>query len=261
MRNIVILLLLVCGIIWIGLHSDPYSTDLSKLLAPPSLEEPLGYDELGRSVLDRLVSGAYLAFYVAFLVMILSASIGTLIGIVSGYFGGIVDDVLMRIVDIFLAFPGLLLALLLAAILGPGINNLIIALVSVSWVGYARLMRAQTLSLKQRDYIDAARCFGVPTPRIWFVHILPLAGSALLVEATFGCAGAILSEAGLSFLGLGVQPPDASWGQMIREGARYMLVAPHLILVPSITLLVCIWSINYLGEKMRKIVLPHLEVS
>ncbi len=241
----IVVLLLFLG------STNPNFIQLEYLLASPSFEEPFGYDELGRSVLSRVINGSYVAFEIAITVMIFSLVIGSTIGLISGYFGGWLDHVLMRIVDIFLAFPGLLLAIALAGILGPGVNNLIIALVAVSWVGYARLLRAQTLSLKSREHVYAAKTLGVPTVTIWWRHILPLAGSSLIIEATFGFAGAILSEAGLSFLGLGVQPPNPSWGQMIREGARYMLVAPHLVIFPSLALWVSVWGINTIGDKLR----------
>ncbi len=235
---------------------DGTSVQLSKILTPPTLTDPFGHDELGRSILIRVIAGAALAFKIAFTVMIFSFIIGVSIGLISGYFGGWVDQLLMRIVDVFLAFPGLLLAIVLAGVLGPGINNLIIALVSVGWIGYARIMRVQTLTLIKQDHVTAAKSMGLGTVTIWIRHILPLAASPLLIEATFGFAGTIISEAGLSFLGLGVQPPDPSWGQMIREGARYMLVAPHYILFPSLVLWLTVAGINHFGERLRKHWLP-----
>jgi peptide/nickel transport system permease protein len=165
--------------------------------------------------------------------------------------GGWTDRVITKIIDVFLAFPGLLLAIALAAILGPGIENVVFALVVVGWVGYARLARAQTLSLRSREHVLAARALAVPTWLILFRHLVPLLLAPLGVEATFGIAGAVISEAGLSFLGLGVQPPDASWGSMIKEGTRYLLVAPHLVLAPGIALMLVVLAVNLIGDQWR----------
>lgn len=227
------------------------AVDLSKLLAGSDWASWLGYDELGRPLFERLLLGAQTSLFVALGVVVFSALIGTTIGIYSGYVGGWVDRVIIKVVDVFLAFPGLLLAIALAAVLGPGIENVILALVAVGWVGYARLARAQVLSLRHREHIQAARALGVSQPVILRRHLLPLIIAPLGVEATFGFAGAVIAEAGLSFLGLGVQPPDASWGNMIREGTRYLLVAPHLVIVPGLALMLVVLAINILGDRWR----------
>jgi peptide/nickel transport system permease protein len=180
-----------------------------------------------------------------------SASLGTVIGTFSGYLGGRWDLLVVRIIDIFLAFPGILLAIALAGILGPGIENVVIALSVVGWVGYARLARAQVLSLKHREHVQAAIALGAGARRIVFRHLLPLIMAPLIVEASFGIAGIVIAEAGLSFLGLGVQPPEASWGSMIRDGARYLLVAPHMVLVPGVALMLVVLSVNLLGDRLR----------
>jgi len=224
---------------------------LSQFLATPNSQSALGSDELGRPVLERLILGAQTSLFVAVGVVFFSAIIGTTIGIYSGYMGGLTDRVITKIIDVFLAFPGLLLAIALAAILGPGIENVVFALVVVGWVGYARLARAQTLSLRHREHILAARSLGVATPLMLWRHVLPLILAPLGVEATFGIAGAVISEAGLSFLGLGVQPPDASWGSMIKEGTRYLLVAPHLVLAPGIALMLVVLAVNLIGDQWR----------
>ncbi len=234
---------------FIGAESNAVNLDL--MLAPPSWEAVFGYDELGRPVLQRLIIGAQTSFIVAVSVVIFSFIIGTSIGIYSAYTGDWVDKVIVKIIDVFLAFPGLLLAIALAAILGPGIENVVFALVTVGWVGYARLARAHTLSLKHREHIYAAKALGTPTYLILFKHLLPLILATLGVEATFGIAGAVISEAGLSFLGLGVQAPDASWGSMIREGTRYLLVAPHLVLFPGIALMLVVLAVNLAGDRLR----------
>ncbi|WP_319379739.1 ABC transporter permease [Thiomicrorhabdus sp.] len=225
--------------------------NLNAFLQPPAAQAFLGTDELGRSVWQRLVLGAQTSFLVAIGVVFFSSIIGTTIGIYSGYTGGWVDRIVTKIIDVFLAFPGLLLAIALAAVLGPGIENVVLALVVVGWVGYARLARAQTLSLRHREHIMAAKVLAVPQWRIFARHILPLLLAPLGVEATFGIAGAVISEAGLSFLGLGVQPPDASWGNMIKEGTRYLLVAPHLVLAPGLALMLVVLAVNLVGDEWR----------
>lgn len=234
---------------WLPLAPD--RVDLPGILAPPSLASTLGNDDLGRPVLDRLLVGARTSFAVGLGVVALSAVLGTLVGGAAALAGGWVDLILVRIIDVFLAFPGILLAIALSGILGPGIDNVIFALAAVGWVGYARLARAQILSLKQRDHVAAARALGAGSRRVLVRHLLPLAAAPLIVEATFGVAGAVIAEAGLSFLGLGVQPPNASWGSMIRDGVGYMLVAPHLVLVPGIAILLVVLSVNLVGDGLR----------
>lgn len=234
---------------WLPL--SPNAVDLPAILAGPGPGSLLGSDDLGRPVLDRLLVGARIAFLVGFGVVALSALVGVLVGGISAFAGGWVDLVLVRLIDVFLAFPGILLAIALAGILGPGIDNLIIALSVTGWVGYARLTRAQILALKERDHVTAARALGVGPGRILFRHLLPLALAPLIVEATFGIAGVVVAEAGLSFLGLGVQPPQASWGSMIRDGVSYMLVAPHLVIAPGVAIAWVVFSVNLLGDRLR----------
>ena len=229
----------------------PERIDLPGILAPPALDSLLGNDDLGRPVLDRLLMGARTSFAVGLGVVALSAVLGTLVGGGAALAGGWLDLTLVRLVDIFLAFPGILLAIAMAGILGPGIDNVIMALAAVGWVGYARLARAQILSLKQRDHVSAARALGAGRGRILLRHLLPLAVAPLIVEATFGVAGAVIAEAGLSFLGLGVQPPEASWGSMIRDGVGYMLVSPHLVLAPGLAIVLIVLSVNLLGDGLR----------
>ena len=234
---------------WLPL--TPNAVDLPAILAGPGPGSLLGSDDLGRPVLDRLLVGARIAFLVGYGVVALSALVGVLVGGISAFAGGWVDLVLVRLIDVFLAFPGILLAIALAGILGPGIDNLIIALSVTGWVGYARLTRAQILALKERDHVTAARALGVGPGRILFRHLLPLALAPLIVEATFGIAGVVVAEAGLSFLGLGVQPPQASWGSMIRDGVSYMLVAPHLVIAPGVAIAWVVFSVNLLGDRLR----------
>jgi peptide/nickel transport system permease protein len=238
---------------WLPL--DPDRVELPAILAAPGIGGGggalLGYDDLGRPVLDRLLMGARTSFLVGIGVVALSAVLGTSVGALAGLAGGWMELGLMRLVDIFLAFPGILLAIALAGILGPGVDNVIVALAVVGWVGYARLARAQVLTVKRRGHVAAARALGAGRGRILFRHLLPLALAPLLVEATFGVAAAVVAEAGLSFLGLGVQPPDASWGGMIRDGVGYMLVAPHLVLAPGLAIVLVVLSVNLFGDALR----------
>lgn len=234
---------------WLPLAPD--HIDLSRILAPPAADSLLGNDDLGRPVLDRLLIGARTSFAVGLGVVALSLILGALVGGMAALAGGWVDATLVRIIDVFLAFPGILLAIALAGLLGPGIDNVIVALAAVGWVGYARLARSQILSLKQRDHVVAARALGAGSGRILLRHLLPLAVAPLIVEATFGVAGAVIAEAGLSFLGLGVQPPQASWGSMIRDGVGYMLVAPHLVLAPGLAILSVVLGVNLAGDGLR----------
>jgi peptide/nickel transport system permease protein len=230
---------------------NPNDVQLPKVLAGPGPEAWLGHDELGRPLLDRLIAGARTSLLVAVAVIAISIFAGTVIGMVSAWLGGFWDHLIVRVIDIFLAFPGILLAIALAGILGPGIENVVFALAAVGWVGFARLARAQTLSYRYREHVLAAVAMGSGTTRILLRHVLPLIAAPLIVEATFGLAGIIVAEAGLSFLGLGVQPPDASWGSVIRAGTRYMLVAPHLVVLPSLALMLVVLSVNMLGDSLR----------
>lgn len=229
----------------------PNQIELTQILTPPGSGELLGYDDLGRPLLDRLLAGARVSFLVAFGVVLIAGSFGIAVGILAGFWGGLFDLIIMRIIDIFLAFPGILLAIALAGVMGPGIDNLVIALSVVGWVGYARLARSQVLSLKQREHVTAAIALGTSELNILTRHLLPLIAAPLIIEATFGIAGMVIAEAGLSFLGLGVQPPEASWGSMIRDGARYMLVAPHMVMVPGFAIMLIVFSLNLLGDRLR----------
>lgn len=234
---------------WLPL--DPARIDLTHILAGPGEAGILGSDDLGRPLLDRVVAGAGTSFVVAFWTVLISASAGTAVGALSGYLGGWWDRLTVRVIDVFLAFPGFLLAIALAAVLGPGIDNVVFALSAVGWVGFARLARAQVLSLRHRDHVLAAISLGAGTGRIVARHLLPLIAAPLIVEATFGVASAVIAEAGLSFLGLGVQPPAASWGSLIRDGTRYLLVAPHLVLAPGLALMAVVLAANLLGDRLR----------
>ncbi len=230
---------------------SPNHIRLEHILDPPGRAAVLGYDDLGRDIGARLAVGARTSFLVSLWVVGLSLLVGTLFGTATAYRGGWWDRVAVQLVDIFLAFPGILLAIALAGLLGPGIDNVVIALTTVGWVGYARLARAQVLSLKHREHVQAAEALGSSRWRIMRRHLLPLMAAPLIVEATFGIAAVVVAEAGLSFLGLGVQPPAASWGAMIRDGTRYLLVAPHMVLAPGMAMLAVVLAVNLLGDRLR----------
>ena len=247
----VILLWALVALLAPVLPLSPNAIDLPHILVSGSPDEWLGYDDLGRPIFDRLLVGARTSFLVAFAVVGLSLVIGSVLGTVGAYAGGWIDLLLVRVIDVFLAFPGILLAIALAGMMGPGIENVVVALSVVSWVGYARLARAQVLSMKERDHVHAAVAVGTPPPQIIVRHLLPLISAPLIVEASFGLASVVIGEAGLSFLGLGVQPPDASWGSMIRDGTRYMLVAPHVVVAPGLALMGVVLAMNVLGDRLR----------
>jgi len=225
--------------------------DLNHVLTTPSLQYWLGADDLGRDILVRILRGVEVSFIVAIIVALITMTIGIIIGLVAGFYGGKVDQLLMQITDIFLAFPGILLAIAFAAILGPGMVNLVFALSLTGWVSYARLTRGQTMSLRNRQHVLAAESLGAKPIRIMWRHILPLLGSILIVEATYSMASIMIAEASLSFLGLGIQAPGASWGAMLRDAVRYMLVAPHYVLVVGMSLMSLILAINLGGDYLR----------
>ena len=229
---------------------DPNAQDTSRRLEAPSHGHPLGLDELGRDVLSRILWGARVSLRVGFSVVILASLAGVVLGAVSGYFGGIIDTIIMRITDILLAFPGILLAIALVAVLGPSLNNVIFALAIIGWVGYARLTRGQVLKVREMEYVTAAKALGARSPRVIVLHVLPNVMNPVIVMATLGLAGAILSEAALSFLGLGVQPPTPSWGGMLAYGRPYLGEANHLTIFPGAAIMLAVMGLNFLGDGM-----------
>lgn len=237
----------------------PGEQDLARRLEPPSAAHWLGLDELGRDMASRLLYGARVSLGVGLAVVLLAGTLGTMIGAVAGYAGGRTDAVLMRLTDVFLAFPGILLAIALVAVLGPALRHVVIALVVIGWVGYARLVRGQVLQLRERDFVVAAVSAGVPATKIIVRHILPNVLPLLLVQASLGMAGAILAEASLSFLGLGIQPPAASWGAMINAGRSHLVSAPHLALFPGVAILLTVMGLNFLGDGLSDWLDPHAQ--
>ncbi len=221
---------------------------LERRLESPSAEHPLGLDELGRDILSRMLWGARVSLGVGFAVVVLAGGLGTLIGAVAGFVGGKIDGVLMRLCDVVLAVPGILLAIALVAVLGPALRHVVVALVLIGWVSYARLVRGQVLQLRELEYVLAARAGGYPPMRILWRHLLPNVLPVLTVHASLGMAGAVLAEASLSFLGLGIQPPTPSWGAMIDAGRGHLLDAPHLALFPGLAILLTVMGLNFLGD-------------
>ena len=230
---------------------DPSAQELALRLEGPSRLHWLGLDELGRDILARVMSGARISLLVGLVVVSVSVSIGAAMGAIAGYYGGIIDEAISRVIDILLAFPGLLLAIALVAVLGPSLTNVVIALSLIGWVGYARVARAQVLQAREFEYVVAARAIGAATARILIRHVLPAALPALTVQATLGMGGAILSEAALSFLGLGVQPPTPSWGAMLNYGRVHVLDAPHLTVFPGLAIAIVVLGLNLLGDSLR----------
>ena len=237
---------------------DPAAQELARRLEGPSLEHPFGLDELGRDILARILSGARISLLVGVAVVSVSSIVGMLLGSMAGYFGGRVDDVISRVIDVLMAFPGILLAIALVAVLGPSLTNVVIALSIIGWVGYARLVRGQSLRAREFDFVQAARALGAGSGRIIVRHVLPTALPAVVVQATLGMAGAIIAEAALSFLGLGVQPPTPSWGTMLDAGRSHLFDAPHLTIFPGLAIALLVLGFNFVGDGLRDRVDPKL---
>ncbi len=230
---------------------DPYAQSLDEGLSGPSAAHWLGQDKFGRDVFSRLVHGARLSLAVGIGTVAISLLIGLAAGSLAGFLGGWADRVFTSACDVLLAFPGILLAIGIAAVRGPSFGNVLFALSVLGWVGYARVIRAQVLKVKAMEFVESARAVGAPPSRMLLAHILPNALSPILVEATFGIARAIVAEAGLSFLGLGVAPPAASWGSMIGDGRHFLFVAPHLVTAPGAAILLTVMAFNFVGDGLR----------
>ena len=230
---------------------NPNRQNLGNDLKVFTPDHPLGTDKLGRDILSRTIFGSRISLLVGVSTVGVSISVGLLIGSISGYFGGWSDQVLMRSGDILLAFPGILLAIAFTALLGPGLDHVILALCLIGWTGYARLVRGEILSSREQDYVQAARALGCSPARVIIFHLIPNLLPPLLIQATFGLAGAITAEGSLSFLGLGVEPPTASWGSMLNEGRQFLLVAPHLTTYPGLAIMLTVFSLNLLGDALQ----------
>ena len=235
---------------WIAPH-EPNRMDYTAVLSGPTTEHPLGTDDLGRDLLSRTLYGSRLSLEVGIVAVLVAVVLGVPIGLVSGYLGGIFDEAVMRVVDAVMALPALVLALTIAAVLGPGIWNATVAIAVVAAPTYTRLVRGQVLSIKENDYVLAAQSIGAPTWVILMRHILPNAFSPVIVQASLGVGFAIILEASLSFIGLGAQPPTPSWGNMVQVGFQYLEIAPWFVLIPAVAIFLAVLGFNMLGDGLR----------
>jgi peptide/nickel transport system permease protein len=238
---------------------DPYAMDLANTFAPAgSGGHILGTDNFGRDTFSRLAYGARISLLIGIVVVALAAVVGTVLGLLSGYYGGWVDFLVMRLVEVFYSFPFLILVIAVMAILGPSIFNVMWVLGLLHWPSYARLVRAQVLSLRRIEYIQAAKATGCSDARIIFRHIMPNTITPIIVQATLGIPGAILSSAALGFLGFGVQPPTPEWGSMVNEGKDYILLNSNMILWPGLCIFLVVLSFNFIGDALRDTLDPRL---
>jgi peptide/nickel transport system permease protein len=258
--GLAVIVVLICAAVLAQLIApyNPYAVALELRLQPPDRAHPLGTDELGRDILSRLIFGARVSLWVGVLTVALSGVIGVAGGLVAGYLGGYWDIVIMRLVDVFLAFPVIILAIAIVAVRGPGLTNVLIALALVYWTNYARVVRAVVLTLRDEEYAWAARTLGASTTRIVLRHVLPNAIAPIVVLASLGMGNAILSEAALSFLGFGIQPPEASWGSMLNSGMQFLRDASFLSTWPGLAIFVTVLGFNLLGDGLRDALDPRL---
>ncbi len=241
---------------------NPVTLNLHARLLPPSLDHPFGTDELGRDLLARVLYGARISLIVAVSVVALSLLLGLVAGGLAGFYGGVSDVVLnVYVMNAFLALPGILLAIAFVAFLGPGLGNLILALSISGWVGYARLARAQVMAVKEREFVEAARALGASDLRIMLRHILPNMIQPLIVQTAIGMAGAVLAEATLSFLGLGIPAPAASWGSMLNEARSHLFDAPFMVVFPALAVMLAVLSFNFIGDALRDYLDPRTRLS
>lgn len=245
---------------WIA-PQDPAAIDLPGRVNLPSRAHWFGTDELGRDILSRVIYGARISMLVGASVVATSLALGLIIGSIAGYYGGVIDRFFNVVVmNAFLSFPGILLAIAFVAFRGPGIFNLVLALSIGGWVGYARLVRGQVLAAREREFVEAARALGASDLRIIMRHILPNIIQPVVVQSAIGMAGAILAEATMSFLGLGVPPPTASWGTMLNDGRAHLFDAPHLVLFPALAVMLAVLSFNFIGDALRDYLDPRSRI-
>ena len=245
---------------WIA-PQDPAAINLPTRLEPPSAAHWFGSDELGRDILSRIIYGARISMLVGSCVVLTSLALGLVIGSIAGYYGGRVDRfVNVVLMNAFLSFPGILLAIAFVAFRGPGILNLVLALSLGGWVGYARLVRGQVLATREKEFVEAARALGASDVRVIVRHILPNIIQPVIVQSAIGMAGAILAEATMSFLGLGVPPPTASWGTMLNDGRAHLFDAPHLVLFPALAVMLAVLSFNFIGDALRDYLDPRSRI-
>jgi peptide/nickel transport system permease protein len=252
----------ICAIFapWLA-PQDPAQLDLKGRLIGPTAAHWFGTDELGRDILSRVLYGARISMVVAMSVVGLSLAIGVVAGCAAGFYGGWVDTVVnVYVMNAFLALPGILLAIAFVAFMGPGLVNVIVALAISGWVGYARLVRAQVMAVKEREFVEAARALGASQIRVIVRHILPNIVQPLIVQAAIGMAAAVLAEATLSFLGLGVPPPTASWGSMLNDARSHLFDSPHLVFFPAMAVMLCVLSFNFIGDALRDYMDPRTQI-
>jgi len=259
---VLVSIFVLCAILapWIA-PQDPAAINLPTRLEPPSAAHRFGSDELGRDILSRIIYGARISMLVGSCVVLTSLALGLVIGSIAGYYGGGVDRfVNVVLMNAFLSFPGILLAIAFVAFRGPGIFNLVLALSLGGWVGYARLVRGQVLATREKEFVEAARALGASDLRIIVHHILPNIIQPVIVQSAIGMAGAILAEATMSFLGLGVPPPTASWGTMLNDGRAHLFDAPHLVLFPALAVMLAVLSFNFIGDALRDYLDPRSRI-
>ncbi|MCI0416386.1 ABC transporter permease [bacterium] len=248
----ILLVLLLAIVLAPILGPESYETiDLGKRLLPPSSAHWFGTDELGRDVFLRLLHGGRISFLVSLIVVTISFVTGVLLGSVAAWSGPLIDESIMRLADILLAFPGLLLAIALMAVLGPSLQNVILALIVIGWIPYARLSRALVLKFRELEFVHASRSLGATSERLWLHHIFPNMLPTLFVQVSFSFAGMILAESSLSFLGLGVQPPEPSWGNMLSDAKNHLMDAPYLTIFPGLAIFISVLSFNLVGDSLR----------
>ncbi len=254
---VILALLLIAAAAPLLATHDPYNQILAERLIPPSADYWFGSDNLGRDIYSRVIYGSRLTLMIAILVAITSGPLGLMIGVVAGYLGGAVDEILMRVADIFLAFPKLILAIAFAAALGAGLENAILAIAIANWPGYARLARAETLAVRNSDYIQAIRVLGASRLRIMVLHVTPMCLSTLIVRVSLDMGAIILIAAGLGFLGLGAQPPSPEWGLMVSDGRNYIVDQWWVSTLPGTAILIVVLGFNLVGDGLRDILDPH----
>jgi len=262
MGVVLVIIFVLCAIFapWLAPH-DPAQINLPSRLDSPGLSRWCGTDELGRDICSRLIHGARISMFVGSSVVVMSLGIGLIVGSIAGYYGGRIDRfVNIVLMNAFLSFPGILLAIAFVAFRGPGIFNLVLALSLGGWVGYARLVRAQVLATREKEFVEAARALGASDLRVIVRHILPNIIQPVIVQAAIGMAGAILAEATMSFLGLGVPPPTASWGAMLNDARAHLFDAPHLVLFPAVAVMLAVLSFNFIGDALRDLLDPRSRI-
>ncbi len=257
---IILVLLILCAVFADFIAPHPYDLqDYAHTFESPSAEHLFGTDNFGRDILSRVIHGARISLVVGFSSIITAIIVGGLLGAISGYYGGRLDNILMRAMDILMSIPGMLMAISLAAAMGPGLTNMVIAIAIADIPGYARVVRSSVLTIKDQEYIEAAQSIGASDARIILKHIIPNCIAPIIVQATLGMAGAILSASSLSFLGLGIQPPTPEWGSMLSAARQYIMNYPHMCIFPGLAIMITIFALNMLGDGLRDALDPRLK--